>query len=170
MPNSLSNPTALHPFYPLIKQTGLDLQYTGEATIWKLETIYRDTQAKDYSALTVGFEHTLPAINEAGADLGLLAEYHHDSRGENSTAVFQNDLFLGARLALNDEAGSELLAGAVVDIDNQSQSLRIEASRRFKDGLKANLEVQWFTNVDNNAPSFSLRNDDFIKLDVQKFF
>jgi hypothetical protein len=164
--------TALKAHYPLITQIGLDLQYTGESTIWKLETINRDfdnVTIKDYTAAVAGFEHTLPAF-ESGSELGLLAEYHHDSRGEATGVPFQNDLFVGARYALNDENSSEVLAGAFVDLDNQSKSFRIEASRRLGKGFKINVEGQVFTDVDATDPLKAFEKDDYVKVELQKFF
>lgn len=165
----------LKPFYPLITQYGLDLQYTGESIIWKLEAIHRTPNSSasgfdDYSAAVGGFEYTLPTITEAGAELGLLAEYHRDSRGEAIGVAFQNDLFLGARLALNDADSSELLAGAFIDLDNSTKSIRLEGSRRVGNGMKVNLEAQFFTDVDEADPLQSVAQDDFIKLELQKFF
>ena len=164
---------SLTPFYPLIRQYGLDLQYTGESIIWKLEAALREPNSdasgfEEYAASVGGFEYTLPAITESGAELGLLAEYHNDSRGQ--TAPFQNDLFLGARLALNDEDSSELLAGAFIDLDNSSKSFRLEGSRRLGKGFKINLEGQVFTDVDDRDPSSIFARDDYIQVELQKFF
>lgn len=165
----------LAPYYPLMRQYGLDLQYTGESILWKFEAIHRQPNSaasgfKAYSAAVGGFEYTLPAITESGAELSLLAEYHNDSRGEAPGVAFQNDLFLGARVGLNDENSSEMLAGAFIDLDNQTQSYRVEASRRIGEGLKLNIEAQVFTNVDKNDPFQSFAADDFIQLELQKFF
>jgi len=165
----------LKPYYPLITQYGLDLQYTGESILWKFEAIHRTPNSAAsgfdaYSAAVGGFEYTLPTINEAGAELGLLAEYHRDSRGEATGVAFQNDLFVGARLALNDEDSTELLAGAFIDLDNSTKSIRLEGSRRIGSGMKINLEAQVFTDVDNTDPLQSFAQDDFIKLELQKFF
>ncbi|MGK0270201.1 MAG: hypothetical protein ACI88H_000844 [Cocleimonas sp.] len=165
----------LVPYYPLIRQYGLDLQYTGESIIWKLEAIHREPKSiasgfDTYSAAVGGFEYTLPTITESGAELGLLAEYHRDSRGEAIGVAFQNDLFVGARLALNDEDSSELLAGAFVDLDNSSKSFRVEGSRRIGNGFKINVEAQFFTDIDLNDPLQSFAKDDFIQVELQKFF
>ena len=175
LPGTKNGNPVFIPFYPLITQFGLDLQYTGESIIWKLEAIHRKPNSdasgfNEYSAAVGGFEYTLPSITESGAELGVLAEYHRDSRGEAIGVAFQNDLFVGARLALNDEASSELLAGAFIDLDNSSKSLRIEGSRRIGNSLKLNVEAQVFTDIDQNDPLDSLAEDDFIKLELQKFF
>jgi len=162
----------LRAHYPLIQQFGVDLQHTGESTIWKLEAINRkfdDSQYKDYAAMVGGFEHTLPAF-ENGSEIGLLAEYHLDSRGENATTPFQKDLFFGARYALNDEDSSEILAGAFVDMDNQTKSFRAEASRRLGKGFKLNIEGQAFIDVDENDPMIAFEKDDYLQIELQKYF
>lgn len=159
----------LQPHYPLMKQTSLDLQYTGESTIWKLEVINRDVNNDTYYAAVGGFEHTLAAF-ESGLEIGLLAEYNHDSRGEKPGVAFQNDIFVGARYALNNEAGSELLAGAFIDLDNQSKSFRVEASQRLGNGFKINIEGQIFTDVDKSDPFLIFEKDDYIQVELQKFF
>lgn len=165
-------PVGLQAHYPLITQMGFDLQYTGESTIWKLEAINRSFNKpihKDYSALVGGFEHTLPAF-ENGSEVGLLAEYHKDSRGEAVGVPFQNDLFIGARYALNDEAGTDVLAGAFVDLDNATKSIRAEASRRIGKGFKLNIEGQAFVDVDKTDPLSAFAKDDFLQIELQKFF
>jgi len=165
-------PVGLQPYYPQISQIGIDLQYTGESTSYKLEMINRDFDndtIKDYTAFVGGFEHTLPAF-ESGSEIGLLAEYHHDSRGEVRGVAFQNDVFVGARFALNDENSSELLAGAFVDLDNDSKSFRVEASRRLGKGFKINIEAQAFKDIDKNDPLDSFKKDDYVQLGLQKFF
>ena len=40
----------INAFYPIINQTGLDLQVTHNAFLWKLEAIYRTAKAQDFFA------------------------------------------------------------------------------------------------------------------------
>ena len=162
-------PVGLAPHYPQMSQIGIDLQYTGESTIWKLETINRQINNDSFTAAVGGFEHTLPAF-ESGAELGLLAEYHRDSRGEKPGVAFQNDIFVGARYALNDEDSTQILAGAFVDMDNDSKSVRLEASRRLGKGFKLNIEGQAFLDIDKSDPLSIFEKDDYIQLELQKYF
>jgi len=99
-----------------------------------------------------------------------LGEYHFDTRDEVLSAPFQNDVFVGARLALNDEASSELLGGVFYDLDNESTSLRLEGSRRIGNGMKVNVEAQVFTNIDEADPLNAFAKDDYIQVELQKFF
>ncbi len=164
----------LRPHYPLMNQIGVDLQYTGEETIWKFEGIGRNynkvSGLKDYTAMVVGFEHSLPLLSDSGLEMTLLGEYHHDSRGEVANAPFQNDVFVGSRLSFNDAESTELLAGAFVDMDNGSKSLRVEGSRRIGKGLKLNVEGQVFTDVDNKDPLKIFQQDDYLQVELQKYF
>lgn len=161
------------PHYALMDQLGFDLQYTGEEIVWKFEAVNRnfeDEKIDDFSAAVGGFEYTFPGVTESGGDLGVLAEYHLDSRGEAGSSPFQKDLFVGARLSLNDEDSSELLAGAFVDLDNGSKSFRVEASRRIGKGFKLNIEGQVFTDFDANDSSNIFSQDDYVQLELQKYF
>lgn len=160
----------LTPHYPLLRQAGLDAQYTGDAWLWKLEAIHRNTKRENYHALVGGFEYTVYGITERAADLGLLAEYHHDSRDQPAGSPFQNDLFVGMRFTLNDVQSTEVLAGAFLDLEDQARSLRLEASRRLGDDMKVSLEAQVFSNTVEMEPFHALRQDDHIRFLWQKFF
>jgi hypothetical protein len=106
------------PFYDQIEQTGLDLQFTQEAMLWKLEMISRKDQLGRFTALTGGFEYTF--VRDSGAEIGFLTEYLFDDRHDNATNPFENDLMFGLRLTLNDEQSTELLAGGVFDLDSSA--------------------------------------------------
>ena len=164
------NTFVLKQYYALIKQVGLDFQYTGEEWLWKLEAINVDSKNDNYHAEVGGFEFSIPRFVGTYIDLGLIAEYHYDSRGDVPSAPFQDDLFLGTRVALNDLGETEFLLGGYIDLENQSQSYKLEYNTRFEDTLKLNVDVLVFSNVDKNDPSFYYRNDSFIELGVKYFF
>ena len=120
------------PYYPQIDQLGADIQLTTDAWLFKLEAIQRsfdDAVYEDYTAATIGTEYTLVGIFESPYDLGLLTEYSWDERDEQAPTFFQNDLFVGARLALNDLSDSEVLFGISNDLDNSdSRAFFVEAA------------------------------------------
>ncbi len=164
------NTMTLKQHYPLIKQTGLDWQYTGEDWLWKLEAIYRDAKAEDYNAEVGGFEYTIPRFAGTYIDLGLIAEYHYDSRGDVLSAPFQNDLFVGARVALNDLGEGEYLVGAYIDSGNQSQIYSLEYSSRIDARLKLNVEMLVFSNIDKNDAFYDFRNDSYLEIGLEYYF
>ncbi len=158
----------LVPVYYLMQQIGLDLQGTLDAWLLKLEMIYRATEPKDFLALVGGFEYTLPALTDAGLELGVLAEYLYDDRA--TPINFQNDLFLGTRWAFNDTQSSEILAGALIDLDYGSTTLRVEANRRLGARWKLTIEGQSFSHINARDPIDALRNDDFLTLALALYF
>lgn len=171
--NDPNDPTNLTPHYDLIDQTGLDLQYTTDAWLWKLEAIGRGGHGDYFGAAVAGFEYTLFGIAESDMDLGLLVEYQYDGRDENGDApgVFaNNDTFVGARLTFNDVDDSAILAGAVVDNEDGSALLSFEAERRIGDAWKVEAVARLFVNVDEKNAAYGLRRDGFVSLTLIRYF
>lgn len=165
--------TELVPHYDLIDQTGVDAQYTSGAWLWKLEAIARFGQGDAFAATVAGFEYTLYQVADSDADLGLLLEHLYDGREEDGDApltVFQNDVFAGARLTLNDEPDTTLLAGAIVDAEDGSVSLSLEASRRIGRDMKAELEARIFPKAASDDPLYRIRRDGAVTLRLSRYF
>ena len=167
---NINGTTVLTPHYEQMDQLGFDLQATIDSWLWKIESIHRDTTSDSYWALQGGFEYTLYGIQESAADLGVLIEYGWDERGTDADAAIQNDLFFGARLALNDAESTELLAGISHDIDYDSQSLIFEASRRVGDDWKLNLDGRFFSSDDPLDLSYNIKQDDHLQFTVERYF
>lgn len=167
-----SGPNGLEaiPVYDLIHQFGLDLQYTVEEWLWKWESIHRSGSEESYFATAAGFEYTFFDLRETGLDLGILCEYLWDSRDENSNAAFQNDLFLGARLTLNDVQSTEFLSGIIYDLEGGGHSFIVEASRRLADSWKLSLEIRTFHNSIKGEVLEQIRKDDHIQISLAYFF
>ncbi len=158
------------PYYEQINQTGLDLQLVAGEWLWKLEALYRTGQGESYFAGVGGFEYTFVGIAETRMDLGIIGEWAYDDRGDAATTAFENDLMLGLRLAVNDAASTELLAGASFDLNTSSRALSLEASRRFGDNWKATFEARGFFNLPASDPSYSLRDDDFFQIELAYYY
>ena len=169
-------PTELRPVYGRITQVGLDGQYTAGATLWKAEAIGRfnqrnlDFEKEDYAAAIAGVEHTLYGIAESNADLGLIAEYAYDSRGDRALTPFDNDVVVGARLALNDAQDSSALLTAAVDTETAETVLRLEAERRLGDSFKLGIVGQAFLNTDDDSLFDFLRDDHSLRITLSTFW
>jgi hypothetical protein len=168
-PQGLITNGKLVPYYEQIIQFGLDLQSIIGDWTWKLELIHRDSDSVSYQAATGGFEYTLYGIWNSAIDLGTLLEYSADDR-DMGAGVFDNDLFGGLRFAFNDVQSTELLAGLIVDTDNQSKSLRVEASRRLGDSWKLTGELQVFTDVADDDPLSAFAEDDYLLIEIARYF
>ena len=121
--------------------------------------------------MTAGFEYTLVGFGDSSADVGLLAEYHHNSLGKAALDPLQNDLFIGARLTLNDIQNSSLLVGLVQDLDYSSSQIGfIEASRRFGDSWVITLDGRFYDSNTAEDPIMAVRKTDHLTLDASYFF
>lgn len=167
-----SSGTQLIPHYNIINQLGIDVQYTNEEWLWKFEGIIREGQGDTFAATVLGLEYTLFQFNESDADLGLLIEHLFDDRDEVGAPAtsLENDLFLGMRYTFNDIQNTSLLAGGIVDLDDESYSLRVEAVRRFGDSVTIELEGQLFANTRNQSLPSVFKDDDFILLSISQYF
>lgn len=170
----LFRPVNLRPVYEVIDQLGLDIQGVTGNWLWKLEGFHRAGQGKSFQQLTAGFEYTFSGVFETGADLGLLAEFLYDNREDRLPLVnfipFEKDLFVGTRLALNDVASTELLAGAIIDFDTATTAYNVEASRRFGEHWKLYLEMRGFVNTDPKDAGFFFRRENYLQMELQYYF
>ena len=145
------------------------MQATKGAWLWKLEALLHSGQGKRFTAFTGGFEYTFGNVRRSGIDLGLLAEYLYDERGTGATP-FVDDLFVGARVALNDIQDTQMLAGTIIDRSSQARITRLEATRRLGDTFKLDVEMLDFAGAKNNDPFYSLRQDDHLRLILARYF
>ncbi len=160
----------LAPVYDLIHQSGLDLQAPVENWLFKFEFLRRQGQGSTYMAGVGGFEYTIVGVFESALDLGLLSEYHWDERGETSSSPFNNDLFLGGRLAFNDSSDSQILAGVLSDLNNDGYFFNIEASRRFGSYWKAEVEFRLLVDTGMTDPFYPFRHDDVLQIELLRYF
>ena len=162
----------LIPHYEQIRQFGLDAQMTAGAWLLKLEAIRRTgarnlaSMEEDYTAFVAGGEYTLYSVFDSGIDLSLLGEWNRDGRRERATNVFQNDLFLGARLAFNDVESTDLIVGVLHDADLGTRSFNAEFNRRLSDEWSLHLEAVVFSNVDMMDLAYGTRRDSFVELNL----
>ncbi len=164
----------LRQYYNQMDQVGIDLQATIDDWLWKFETIYRGTEEEDFFATQAGFEYTYVGVFESAADVGWLIEHSWDSRGEGDVddpgASFQNDVFFGSRLAMNDVQSTELLAGFSSDLDHSAHSFLVEASRRFGESFKGSLDVRVFQSSHVADQIYSIKNDDHMQFTLEWYY
>ena len=155
-----------------MNQFGTDVQWAAGNWLWKLEALYRSGYLDPYFAATGGFEYTFFSFGESKTDVSFLTEYAYDERGDDpgTTSFFDNDVFLGLRLAPNDMAGTQLLIGAMQDVEDDENGLIVEASRRFGTHWRLSLDAWFFFDVPEDSPLYGLRDDDFLRLELAYYF
>ena len=163
--------SALIPYYDQIDQFGIDLQYTIDAWLWKLEAIARNTQNDSFTAAVGGFEYTFYQVSDSAADVGVLLELQYDGRAESEPITLaDNDLFTGIRLALNDTQNTAVLAGVGYDLKTGETYLNIEAERRLGEDYVLEARVRFFTNSQPGDTSYAIANDDYLQIQLSRYF
>jgi hypothetical protein len=160
----------LLPYYEIMHQTGLDIQKTSDAWLWKLEVIRRETRTETFTALTGGFEYTFYGVMESNLDVGLIAEYLFDDRSDELSNPFEDDVLIGTRITWNDEQSTELLVGIIQDMTSSDYSWNIEASRRIGGRWKASLEGRFFHSTNTQSALANINDDDYIQLELARYF
>ncbi len=161
----------LTPYYPLINQTGLEIQATLGDWLVKFEGIHRiGYSKKSYSSMVAGFEYTLYGAFGTSGDLGIIGEIIVDGRGNNATTPFNKELFIGLRWAANNEIGTELLTGLIQDIDGNSTVFNFELVQRLNDSIKLSTQIRAWTQVKKTDLQYAFSQDDYIELKLEWFF
>ena len=162
---------SLLPYYDQITQIGLDLQYTRNAWLWKLEAIARDGVEESFAAAVGGFEYTQFQVRNSALDVGLLAEYQYDGRGPaEPVTIADHDLFLGTRLAFNDAQDTAVLAGVGVDVRTSETYVNVEAERRLGQDYVLELRSRFFSGAKAGDVTYALSADDYVQLLVSRYF
>ncbi len=168
--NILGNP-ALMPYYEQLSQTGLDLQYTVEAWLWKFEGISRrGSFSGRRTEMVGGFEYSMVGIMESDANLGIIAEYLFDDRGDDATQPFDNDLMLGLRLTMNDAQSTDGVVGMIIDLEDGNTAWTMEASRRLGESWKLSLEGRAYLHPPAQDPIYVFRRDHQVTLEIARYF
>ncbi|ALP53505.1 hypothetical protein Tel_10320 [Candidatus Tenderia electrophaga] len=160
----------LIPRYNLIDQTGLTLQAIMGEWLWKLEATSTRELDQRYTEAVAGFEYTRVGIFRSAIDLGFIAEYLYDERGEQAPQPFEDDVMLGLRWAFNDMQSSEILMGVIIDRDGTATSSSVEASRRLGQSWRLTLEYRGLHAVEPQDISYLLRNDNYIQLGLGYYY
>ena len=160
----------LVPIYNLIDQTSIDVQSTKGAWLLKLEAITRSGQGERFFASVSGVEYTFNGVFSTQADVGIIMEYLYDDRGNKAATPFEDDLFVGMRVAFNDTQDTDLLAGMIIDLSRRSRTFSVEANHRINDNLQASLQGQIFENTRKDVVLDALRDDDNVRLDLKYYY
>lgn len=123
-----------------------------------------------FTTAAAGLEYTFYGVLDSWTDIGLLAEYLYNDADSVPVNPFEDDLFLGWRLSWNDAQSTELLAGVVADRDTDARYYSLEFSRRLGDSWKLGIDIRVFDDIPDGDFLYSFKQDDYIQLELTKFF
>ena len=182
LPTLAGSELVLAPHYEQIRQFGLDTQLTTGSWLLKLEAIHRagaqnrrldrhlKYQEEDYAAFILGGEYTFNSVWGSGSDLSLLAEWARDGRGRWAPNAFENDIFLAARLGLNDEQSTEFVVSILASLANSSRVFSAEFKRRLSDRWSLHAETTVYLGIDRDDAVYDVRRDNFIGVNLDYNF
>lgn len=160
----------LAPYYPRIEQVSVDFQATFGPALYKFEGFRREQMGDTWMQASGGIEYTFYQAFGGDADLGIVAEYIWDERGESGMYPFQNDAFFGARWTANDVQSTAILAGTIVDVQGGGYSASVEAERRIGEDYFLSIEGRFFFEQPVTDPLYSYTDDDFLQLRLARYF
>ncbi|MEM0985560.1 MAG: hypothetical protein AAGJ32_04885 [Pseudomonadota bacterium] len=161
----------LEPFYPELTQAGLDVQWTSDAWLLKGEAVVADMLGETFVSAVGGFEYTFFDVSGSGWDVGVIGEYLYDDRDPSllPNTLFENDVFLGTRVTLNDIQDTEFLAGAIVDDQTGGVFASAEFQRRIGDTMLLEIEARVFASEDDPFIA-ALEADDSLLIRFTRYF
>jgi len=183
LPAFVGSELVLAPRYEKIRQFGIDAQLNKGSLMLKLEAIHRagaknsrfiqhlnTFEEENYTAFILGSEYTLYSIFGLSPDLVLFAEWAHDGRGQWATNAFENDLFVAARIALNDVQSTEFIVSLLSSFETSSRVLATEFKRRLSDNWFLHIETSAYLGTDKDDFIYYVRRDGYIRINLDYNF
>jgi hypothetical protein len=183
LPKFIYSELVLIPHYEKIRQFGVDAQFTRGSLLLKLEAIYRtgtknsrfiqyfnDFEEENYAAFVLGSEYAFYSVLDSNSDLVLFAEWAYDGRGRWATNAFENDLFIAARLALNDPQSTEFIVSVLGSLNKSSRVVAGEFKRRISGSWFLHVETSAFLDIDKDDFIYYVRRDSFVRVNLAYSF
>ena len=160
----------LVPKYSEIMQLGLDVQATQGDILYKGEVIYRDNQydyngnINGYTNFILGLEQSSFGIFGQNWDLANILEYTYDTRGSSSHHGYQNDVFLGARLVLNNIEDTQYFVSLQNDLDKNTRVVTFNYESRFFSSFRAGIDIFQPLNLENDYHQSAFKDEANLKI------
>lgn len=149
----------LEPFYYAIDAVGGNVEIPAANFLFHLESVFKSTGSNGSKQHEVAFEETDAIPNSyaqfvpgadytftrglGGGEIEATVEYLIDTdQGENlrNFRPFQNDLFVGSRLRLNDRRDSKIEVAVIKDLTNREAVFLFEGSTKIYKELRTALK------------------------------
>jgi hypothetical protein len=161
------SPTGLTPTYDLISQTSLELLWVQGHSLWKLEALHNRGPEDDFLAVGVGLEREFPRLWDTRTSLTLYAEGYYDGRAASPLlplAPLQRDVFIGARIAMNDIKSTEYEIRITHDLEYASTFVDLRAARRLSDAWSIQATLYGFLNAEDDPALGTFVNDNRVEV------
>ena len=155
------------PYYPEYRAVGVDLQYTGDNTLYKAEVAIGEQDATDTTAYVVGIENTLYSVGNSNWDLGIIVETQYDDRPQAISPRFDVG---GLRLMANNANDTNAILLYYQDEARKQKSYVLQFSHRLRNGFTLEVEYTEFYSSDAALPFHNLMDDTSLQIGVGVYF
>ena len=155
------------PYYPEYRAFGVDLQYTGDSTLYKAEIAIGEQDAVATSAYVVGVEKTLYSVGTSDWDLGILIETQYDDRPQ---AVSKRFYVGGVRFTANNANDTNALLLYSQDETGKQESYVMQFSHRLRSGVTLEAEYIDYFSSEAALPFHNLMDDTSLTIGVGVYF
>lgn len=138
------NDPYLIPVYEKVNQTSLEWQYLFRDILLRAEFTYQTGSLEQFESVAGGIEYTFGALFGSDIDLTWIVEGIWDSRDHIYGTLFDRDVGLAARLALNDERDSNLIVAVIADTRYKEWFGTLFWSNTIGDAWSLNVTGQYF--------------------------
>ena len=147
----------LIPVYEKVNQSSLEWQMVVSDVLLRAEFTYQTGSLEQFESVAGGFEYTFGSVFESDYDVTWYVEGIWDSRDHIYGTLFDHDVGVAARLALNDERDSNLVVGIVADTEYNEMFGTVFWSNTFGESWTLNIAGQYF-----HANDDRYNTDDFV--------
>ena len=134
----------LIPVYEKVNQTSIDLVYPWGDVLLKAEATYQTGSIEQFESVVGGFEYTQGGLFDSNLDLTWYVEAIWDSRDQIDGTLFDHDIGIAGRLALNDARDSNLVLGVVADYEYDEAFGYFFWTNTFGSSWTLNITGQYF--------------------------
>jgi hypothetical protein len=161
----------LIPHYISGQQAGVELQYTTGPGLYKFEGVKVWPDSDDsYWSTILGVEYIVGDVFGISSETSLFAEYYRDSRQDDPSVTFENDIFLGAQLRLSNTYDTEIEIGFIVDAEDKDVIGSVSGSSRISKNLRASAEYIYVDASDPEDGLYNSRNFDQLSVSLEWYF
>ncbi|GLR76780.1 hypothetical protein [Aliivibrio sifiae] len=161
----------LAPHYVLGNTFGLDAQYIMDSNIYKFELGYFKPNSYDsYVSTTFGVERTLGSSWFGEGESTVYAEYYYDSRQDDNTVAFQNDIFLAYKYTTYNVYDLETTIGGIIDTQYGGVIGTLEITGKLTNNIKVSVELIYFNSSDPNDALFYSNDFDQLSFNAHWYF
>jgi hypothetical protein len=155
-------------FYQNVTQLGLELQYTGDGLLLKLESALKDSKLENYYQGVIGAEFNLSHIQSTAYDINFFVEYIWNSRELQPIGILDNDVFIGVQLISNNTSAARIFMGLYLDAETREKIPNISFESRLLSDFSFAFDAIGYSDLNKSAKPIT--QDSYVSMKISYNF